>query len=106
MGYTKAQRERAKKLLASKAWDGDHGFRGDALITWMKQKDLLIRYLTRVASGQNPRRLFSTGECPRSVARYQMGFTLPEGTEGNPGTRQGEEWVWSTKRLASYKARG
>lgn len=91
--YTEKQRAIAKRLLASKAWEGGHGFRGEALTTWLTMKDVYLRFLLKVAGGENPRAAWWLCSMLWVTTRDCLG------TLENPGTVGGKRWAARVRSL-------
>ena len=92
MKYTKTQRARAARLLASSAWQGDHEFTGDALVAWMTMKDRYLKFLIAIVAGKNPRVPYA--RCPVAVSWDSTSANYIQ-----RGTSAGDRWAYRVRTI-------
>lgn len=80
---------RAKRLIASKAHEGDHGFTGAALRSWKHQRRVRLVALRAIAGGRRPtmkqHRESDYASCPAVASAYRQ-----------MGTKRGERWAYES----------
>lgn len=81
---------RAKNLLAAAdAYEGDHGFTEEALVTWINQRKVYLDALKTIADGGTPSEAQHTAvryaNCPQAYER-ELGQTVH-------GTLAGQAWA-------------
>ena len=69
MAITPRVVSRAKALLKSDAWKGNHGFTGDGLTAWNIQREFILAQLIEIVTTKRqrlPRGSQHVPECPKS----------------------------------------
>lgn len=83
-----ARMAEATELLKSKAHEGDHGFTGDALKVWKRQRTQFLIGLRAIAAGR---------AVPHSVRDFlrgeEDGNYCPQEVQHSGGTHDGERWA-------------